>query len=128
MRIGVVLRTTDGLWSMTRFLEAETTQYFIENAPEFIDDIKDINIVDLEPCPDGHTPPDGFQVDKRGHLYWCPYCQEIRRFKEDHEFTGYHHCEICHISDADYYIRKFNHLFDNEADEKKRKKREESNQ
>ena len=124
MRVGVVIRTTEGFWSMTRFAEVPAVEYFCQQAVEEIPNVDDINIVDLEPCPENHVPPPDFVVDKRKYLYWCPYCQEIRHFMEDSVFPGYRHCEICHISDADYYIRLFNQLFGTVDDKKKKKKRE----
>lgn len=49
------------------------------------------------------------QDKQRGHLY-CPYCRVNRRF-QNIEKTGNKHCPICNISDADYYVRKYNKLW-----------------
>jgi hypothetical protein len=45
--------------------------------------------------------------------YWCPYCVKWRVFLYD-EKTGYNHCNICGISDSDFYVRKYNSLWKRE--------------
>lgn len=123
MRIGVVIRTTNGLWSMTRFQDESAISYFIHEAKKVISNLKDINLVSLSYDCIQMAPPE-FEPKRTEKLYWCPYCGEPRHFHPSHVFTGYFQCEICGISDADYYIKCCNHLFP-KADLKKIKARKE---
>lgn len=54
--------------------------------------------------------------------YWCPYCCTWNYWKSD--TGGYKRCPICGISDGDYYVRKFNHLWANDMKNQKDKKHE----
>lgn len=55
-------------------------------------------------------PPDGDRKKPRGkNIYWCPYCREYRRFKFNDRW--YRNCEICGISENEYYVRVYNKLF-----------------
>ena len=47
------------------------------------------------------------------HRYWCPYCNSWRIFLWDETFC-LNRCSICGISDSDYYVRKYNGLWDKE--------------
>lgn len=51
-------------------------------------------------------PPNSKKVPGR---LWCPYCREWRKFGENQ--IGYTVCEVCGISNRDYYIRRYNHLW-----------------
>lgn len=51
------------------------------------------------------APPNSEKV--RGRL-WCPYCREWQKFKVNH--LGYTACEVCGVSDMDYYTRRYNNL------------------
>ncbi len=42
------------------------------------------------------------------NIFWCPYCAAYRKFKPWHK---YKRCEICLISDSDFYVKKYNGLF-----------------
>lgn len=108
MRIGVVVRTKR-LWSMTRFEDEQAILHFIHRVPEVIQDVLDINIVALS-MDLVKEPEEGFEASYMNHIYWCPYCGEPRKFYIL-DYPGSRQCEICHISDHDFYVRKFNNLF-----------------
>lgn len=48
-------------------------------------------------------PPD--LVILRGYV-WCPYCSDLRHFVFNAKY-GVKRCEICDISDNDYYVKKY---------------------
>ena len=52
------------------------------------------------------APPSSKKVPDR---LWCPYCREWRKF--DANQAGYTACEVCGVSDMDYYTRRYNHLW-----------------
>ena len=51
---------------------------------------------DSEPVPDGTC--------------WCPYCADHRHF-EYNGFIEQDQCNVCGITDRDYYVRKFNSCY-----------------
>lgn len=53
-------------------------------------------------------PPKDY-VQKRG-TWWCPYCREGRKFVRDGS-VGVKRCEVCGISENDFYVRQMNHLW-----------------
>ncbi len=55
-------------------------------------------------------PPKTETKPKRGYMY-CPYCRKERRFIRNEELDV-KNCIICNMSDSDYWVRKFNHLFE----------------
>jgi hypothetical protein len=54
-----------------------------------------------------HAPESDTKV--RGK-YWCPYCQGYHKYKKD-GYSGYLRCEICGMSDGDFYVKTYNHLW-----------------
>lgn len=52
------------------------------------------------------APPSSEKVPGR---LWCPYCREWREFVANQ--WGYIVCEVCGVSNMDYYTRKYNHLW-----------------
>lgn len=42
---------------------------------------------------------------------WCPYCNKWRVFNFD-DYLGVNRCSICTISDHDFFVRKYNNLWD----------------
>ena len=52
------------------------------------------------------APPNSEEVPGR---LWCPYCREWREF--DANRKGYTVCEVCGVSDMNYYTRRYNHLW-----------------
>lgn len=42
--------------------------------------------------------------------YWCPYCNQWRVFLYN-DYLGVNQCNICGISDSDFYVRKHNALW-----------------
>ena len=45
--------------------------------------------------------------------YWCPYCNQWRVFLYN-DYLGVNRCNICGISDRDFYVRKYNNLWGKE--------------
>jgi len=52
--------------------------------------------------------------------YWCPYCNQWRVFLYN-DYIGVNKCNICGISDQDFYVRKYNELWRKEMLERKTK-------
>lgn len=81
----------------------------------------DYHIVDTEDLEGPHTEcPVTEKKAKRKHIYWCPYCSEWSQFYIDGD-RRCRRCDMCGISDHDYYIRRFNNL-DSESIRKARRK------
>jgi hypothetical protein len=113
MRVGVIIKTTDNFWTVTRFADEEPLKIFMRMAAVQLGDrIKSMDIVQLDPY-NPLPPPDGFEATlelHKEHLYWCPWCGEMRYFVSSWRYKDYLFCSTCHISDADFNIRKFNRL------------------
>lgn len=45
--------------------------------------------------------------------YWCPFCNQWRVFLWD-DYLGVNRCNICGISDNDYWVKKYNNLWERE--------------
>ena len=45
--------------------------------------------------------------------YWCPYCNQWRVFLYN-DYLGVNRCNICGISDQDFYVKKYNNLWEKE--------------
>ena len=60
-------------------------------------------IEDLTPVPEDYKP----QYNR--NKFWCPYCGEEQRFMS-REDGDYLFCEICGISNRDFYVKKINLL------------------
>lgn len=56
-------------------------------------------------------PPKGIKPSNRNML-WCPYCRDWRKFVSSRYDSGTKICEICGISTRDFYVRKFNQLWE----------------
>ncbi len=58
------------------------------------------------------TPsPDGFRP--KPPVFWCPYCAAPRKFvRSSFNPKKYNVCEICEITDSNYYVRKENNLWE----------------
>ena len=56
-----------------------------------------------------HSEPAPPSSEKVPNRLWCPYCREWRKF--DANQAGYSLCEVCGVSDMDYYTRRYNHLW-----------------
>ena len=73
-------------------------------------------IEDLIPVPEDYKPQYG------RNKYWCPFCGGEHRFVIMEE-GDYLFCEICGISDRDFYVRKMNRLDSHKlSDQKKQDK------
>lgn len=55
--------------------------------------------------PEDSTPP-------RKNMLWCPYCRDWRKFVSSRYGHDPKICEICGISTRDFYVRKFNNLWE----------------
>ncbi len=55
------------------------------------------------------TPPPGEYVAIKG-THWCPYCADTRHFDYSSS-TESEHCNVCGISENDYYVRRFNNHY-----------------
>lgn len=53
--------------------------------------------------------PDYISINKRKKEYFCPYCNEVKKFKRD-RYLGVDRCTICGISVRDYYVKRCNKL------------------
>jgi|SRR5690606_26018257 len=56
-----------------------------------------------------HSKPAPPSSEKVRDRLWCPYCREWRKFYANQ--VGYTACEVCGVSDMDYYIRQYNRLW-----------------
>lgn len=57
------------------------------------------------------APPKGL-VRERG-MMWCSYCKKQRHFRSNYRGDDYSYCEVCGISDADFWIKSHNQLWSN---------------
>lgn len=73
-------------------------------------------IEDLTPVPEDYKPQYG------RNKYWCPFCGGERRFIEVGE-NSHLSCEICGMSDRDFYIRQMNMLDSHKLNSQKRQDR-----
>lgn len=51
------------------------------------------------------APPKELQLKRKE--WWCPYCCKPRRFHDD-DYLGVRRCDICGISDQDYWVKRYN--------------------
>lgn len=69
-------------------------------------------------------PPEDYR--RVGKRRWCPYCGKVRLFKLDRVWNS-RRCPVCGISEADFYVRHYNKLWELEIDkmvrEQERKRR-----
>ena len=98
------------------FESTELQQDFIKRASKKYPDLELIPVDSM-----GHNPPPEDGKHHKG--YWCPYCQRWEYWRTS---NGYKLCPICGMSDGDYYVRKYNHLWTKEMKNQKDKKHEES--
>ena len=55
------------------------------------------------------TPKDKPKGEHPFGLLWCPYCRSYRRFID---WSNYFRCEVCNISVADFYVKRFNGFYE----------------
>lgn len=65
-------------------------------------------------------PPKDFEINRK--RWWCPYCRKVRIFQQDPKIDKLR-CPICGISESDFYVRKYNHLWNFEQVKKVVKKK-----
>lgn len=81
---------------ITRFKTEEHYHKFKKVLSDYTNlEFHSINIREASP-PEGKGP--------KGTL-WCPYCSKWRKFSND---NGYSRCEICNISNQDFYTKNYN--------------------
>lgn len=71
-----------------------------------------------------HTLAKGPSEDEkppRKNMLWCPYCRDWRKFVSSQYSQDRKICEICGISTRDFYVRKFNHLWEEVSHIKRRR-------
>lgn len=90
----------DNLKSIIRFEKEGHARKFYDRAA---DEGFEVHIID---CNKATSPPEDYKPSKR-NLLWCPYCAKKRRFRR---FNNYKKCEICGISDGDFYVRIYNKI------------------
>lgn len=56
-----------------------------------------------------HSKPAPPSSKRTSDRLWCPYCRGWREFAANR--LGYSVCEVCGVSDMDYYTRRYNHLW-----------------
>ena len=66
------------------------------------------------------APPEDYMPTYSGTL-WCPFCGAERRFIQGGD--GYKRCSVCRISDNEFNVRKFNHLWNETSTKGRRRKR-----
>lgn len=73
-------------------------RYLQDNVPkEYHLEFYEVDVVEA------HAPEEG----GRDKGTWCPYCKQYSKFIR-RERTGAKHCEICGISNFDFYVKKYN--------------------
>lgn len=81
----------------------------IELMEEGLREIPDIEVYPVACVKEDFIfPEEDFKPSHRHHKYWCPYCGGVRRFIEITK--GYLNCEVCRISNGDFYIKKINNI------------------
>jgi hypothetical protein len=58
-------------------------------------------------CKNATPPPKDYKHKGNNRYMWCPYCADKRRF---YKSNNYLKCEICGVSDAEFYVRVYNKL------------------
>lgn len=98
MKWKVIVKGEDIVESFEDIDEAELKQ------EELSEKYKKVILISM----DVKKPPADFKV--RGSNYWCPYCEEVRRFKRDKD-KKVKVCGWCGISENNYYVKKYNDLW-----------------
>ena len=66
------------------------------------------------------------KVKLKRNQMWCPYCVKPREFKKgqlvEHDgisfLSDYRRCVVCGMSDNDFYVKTYNHLWHNSKETK----------
>lgn len=58
-----------------------------------------------------HPTPAPADFSQSELIWWCPYCARSRHFYLDEQFD-LRRCNICNISESDYYVRRYNRIPD----------------
>lgn len=97
------------------FQHEEAVQLFTEKVRKGDPSIE-IKTVDVR---EAHEP-----TGEVGKGYWCPYCQSWEYWFTDS--GGYKRCPVCKMSNNDFYVKKYNNLWNNEMKSKSAKKKSEA--
>jgi len=109
MAKAVVVFHPGGIKTITRFNGESDKQAlrkarkFAQRVEEEIPDHEGIFLIDtLNPT----SPPSG--AKRPSGKFWCPYCADWRTFKPWYDYLR---CEVCNISNEDWYVKKYNRLW-----------------
>jgi hypothetical protein len=89
----------------------DSNTYVFEKAKAYAKKLKEADTdsstkIDLVSGTKAYPPRRGVVIP-RGHK-WCPYCVQPRIFIEN-KTLGVKKCQVCGISDSDFYYKKYNH-------------------
>lgn len=99
------------------FANKEARDIFVNTIKKEFGNIN-LEIYDVD-IHQAHAPEDS-DLKVRGK-YWCPYCNGYHKFKNWGK--QYKKCEICGMSDADFWVRKYNNLWTNSKIKIRKKKK-----
>ena len=116
MLFRVIIRLKNGDHYYVRFRRRDEADVFKQLCESDLDDpnIRDVHLVRVDK-PRGPKAPatDPSKV-------WCPYCRDWRDF---HSWNNYRLCEVCRVSDADFYVSLYNNKRPTPTRRRKRKKK-----
>lgn len=99
----VVVRRVTGRTRVTGFPSWEAIQTFVKEVKQECPNFELHVVSNTKPIyPEFRAKP------PHPGMLWCPYCGEWRYW---YKWYDYKKCKVCGISDADFYVRKINHLF-----------------
>jgi len=88
-----------------KFTERAEAEGYLAKAQELLRKVPSVKIGLVSTSTP--TPPPVF-LPQRGRL-WCPYCATQRVFAADE--SGYVRCDLCGISENEYYVKLYNKTF-----------------
>lgn len=121
---GISIRTSKkSIMKVVPQREGETLRSCLERTKKAVRKIKkkyahrDDLIVEIISRRVAFKKPEDLRL-KHNHL-WCPYCRKARQFKTGQvvEIDGITYvsserrCVVCQMSDNDYYVKTYNHLW-----------------
>lgn len=65
-----------------------------------------------------HPSPPSKERVKTSGTTWCPFCGEYRKFKT---WYNIRRCEVCYVSNNEFYVRKYNNMWHHERQNRKTK-------
>lgn len=114
----VVVITTSGKRVMRKFeLEGMGEGFKLKTQKHFPND--QVHLISLT----NHIPMPADYIPNRQGTHYCPYCGDERRYYPITENGDTKLCCICHISTNDFYVRKYNNLWQKSEGKIQKKKR-----